>query len=74
MEKKKSTYQKLKEKNKHLQNCLNTLVANPDSQEAIMIKMQVKMSLDIEKQVMSGDILNINEFGMSGLNKLIEPN
>lgn len=50
-----TSYQKLKKAVEMLNEEINILVLEPDSQAALMIKMRTKFRRDIENQIMAGN-------------------
>ena len=49
-----NSYQKLKKAVEMLNEEMNILVLEPDSQAALMIKMRIKLRRDIENAIMEG--------------------
>ena len=61
---KETTYQRLKRENQELKTKLVTLVSNPDSVEALKIKMEVIRCVDLERAIWQGDTTNNNNEGL----------
>ncbi len=66
-QKKISTYHRLKQENEKLKDQLHKLVMFPDSPEATLIKMSIKLNADFEKAIWAGSPTKItDDAGVNG--------
>ncbi len=64
---KRTLYKKLKKENEKLKKDIYLLVAEPESEEAIILRMQYDIHFSIGKSLMQSLIDNVREFKRTGL-------
>lgn len=64
---KETTYQRLKRENRELRQKLAILISDPNSMEALAIKQEVAVSVDIERAIWQGDVIGNKNEGLINL-------
>lgn len=61
---KETTYQRLKRENLELKQKLALLVSDPNSMEALCVRQEVAVSVDIERAIWQGNLCNNQNEGL----------